>query len=145
MKGIYLLLIRLSEAQAIAVGSLGVVRFQRGYYAYVGSALGGFKSRLNRHLRKDKIPKWHIDYLLQKATIQSIIICETEERVECAIAEALSLRFESIHGFGSSDCKCPSHLFFAAEEMEQEIMTALNSLGLKPKLLENPSLVAGYI
>ena len=145
MKGSYLLVISLPAEQEIAVGSLGAVHFSGGYYAYVGSAVGGFKSRLNRHLRKDKTPKWHIDYLLQKAAIKSIIICEAEERVECAIAQALRREFESIPGFGSSDCKCPSHLFFAAEEMEQEIMTALNSLGLKPKLLENPSLVAGYI
>ena len=139
MKGSYLLVIGLPEEQDIRVGSLGVVHFPYGYYAYVGSALGGFKSRLNRHLRKDKMPKWHIDYLLQKAAINSIIICETDERVECAIAQTLHPRFHSVPGFGSSDCRCPSHLFFAAEEMEPELMTVLNSLGLKPRLLENLS------
>ena len=137
MKGSYLLVIELSEGQDIRVGSLGVVRFQAGYYVYVGSALGGFKSRLNRHLRKDKKSKWHIDYLLQKADIKSVIICETEERVECAIAKALSRRFDSISDFGSSDCRCPSHLFFADVEMEREIMKILNSLGLKPRVFDS--------
>ncbi|OGO22262.1 MAG: hypothetical protein A2Z28_04825 [Chloroflexi bacterium RBG_16_51_9] len=133
MKGIYLLLIELPEEQAIAVGSLGLVHFSRGYYAYVGSALGGFKSRLNRHLRKDKIPKWHIDYLLQKATIRSIIICETEERVECSIAQALHRQFEAIPRFGSSDCRCPSHLFFDTRKkpITEGSLAAVKSLSLE--------------
>ena len=146
-KGSYLLLIELPEDHDIAVGSLGVVRFPRGDYAYVGSALGGFKSRLNRHLRKEKIPKWHIDYLLrqdevpkshidnrlQRAALKSIIICETEERVECVIAQALRRRFESIPSFGSSDCKCPSHLFFTTGEkrLRNGIMMAIRSLTLE--------------
>ncbi len=133
MKGVYLLLIKLPEAQTITVGSLGTMQFASGYYAYVGSALGGFKSRLNRHLRKDKTPKWHVDYLLQKASLESIIICETEERVECAIAQALRGDFESIPRFGSSDCKCPSHLFFAAGEkrLRDGIMIAIRSYSLE--------------
>ena len=139
MKGSYILLVELPEEQTLNIGRLGDIHFPAGYYAYVGAALGGFKSRLNRHLRKDKLPKWHIDYLLQKAAIQSIIICETDERVECAIAQTLRPQFHSVPGFGSSDCRCPSHLFFAAEEMEPELMAVLNSLGLKPRLLENPS------
>lgn len=137
MKGVYLLVIELPEEQDITVGSLGVIHFSGRYFAYVGSALGGFKSRLNRHLRKDKQPKWHIDYLLQKAALNSIIICETEERVECAIANALSRRFRSVPRFGSSDCRCPSHLFFASEEMESQLTHALSSLGLKPRLFNS--------
>lgn len=141
MKGSYILLIKLSEAQDIRVGSLGLVHFPRGYYAYVGSALGGFKSRLNRHLRKDKIPKWHIDYLLQKASITSIIICETEERVECAIAQALRRQFESIPAFGSSDCRCAGHLFFSDGAMVKQVIGTFGSLGLKPRLLDDLSQV----
>ena len=144
MKGSYVLVIELPEEQAIAVGSLKVVHFPRGNYAYVGSALGGVESRLNRHLQRSKKLRWHIDYLLQKASISSIIICETEDRVECAIAQALSRQFDSIIGFGSSDCKCPSHLFFAVEEMGQEIMTVLGSLGMRPRLAEDPSREAAY-
>ena len=131
MKGSYVLLIQLSKEQTITTGRLKAAYFLRGYYAYVGSALGGFKSRLNRHLKSDKKPHWHIDYLLEKASISEIILCETEDRVECAIAQALSCRFESIPGFGSSDCKCRSHLFFAADKMKPTIMAALGSLSIK--------------
>ena len=41
MKGSYVLLVGLPEEQTIAVGGLRDVRFLRGYYAYVGSAMGG--------------------------------------------------------------------------------------------------------
>jgi len=145
VKGSYVLVIKLPEEQALTVGSLKVLHFPGGYYAYVGSALGGVESRLNRHLQRNKKLRWHIDYLLQKASINNIIICETEDRVECTIAQALSRQFDSIPGFGSSDCKCPSHLFFAVKEMKQGIMAVLNSLGLRPGLAENLSQEAAYI
>ncbi|MFC2048178.1 DUF123 domain-containing protein [Chloroflexota bacterium] len=141
-KGSYVLLIKLPEEQTITVGRLKVLHFLRGYYAYVGSALGGFKVRLNRHLKQDKKPHWHIDYLLQQASITSIILCQTQQRIECAIAQALGHQFDSIPGFGSGDCRCHSHLFFAAEEMERKIMNTLNSLDMKPKLRTNLSFTA---
>ena len=136
MKGSYILLIRLPEEQTIKIGSLKAIHFAQGYYAYVGSAMGGFKSRLSRHLQENKKLRWHIDYLLQRASISSIILCETEDRVECAIAQALSHQFDSIPGFGSSDCKCKSHLFFSTDEsqMKAVIMTTLNLLALSPRL-----------
>ncbi|MFC1986143.1 DUF123 domain-containing protein [Chloroflexota bacterium] len=137
MVGSYILIIKLPEENAIGIGSLKTINFPRGYYAYVGSAMGGFKSRLNHHLKGDKKPHWHIDYLLQKASITSIIICETEYRSECTIAQALNRQFDSVSGFGSSDCKCHSHLFFAAEEMKRDIMAILNSLNIKPMLVQN--------
>ncbi len=135
-KGSYILLIGLPGGQTIAIGSRKALYFPRGYYAYVGSAISGFKSRLNRHLRDDKKLHWHIDYLLQKASINSIILCRTTDRVECTVAQALSRQFDSVPGFGSSDCKCRSHLFLAAGEMESTILATLNRLGVKPELLK---------
>lgn len=135
MKGIYLLLIGLPEKQKITVGSLGNISFPAGHYVYIGSALGGFKSRLNRHLRKEKLTKWHIDYLLRKASLQDIIICETEERLECAVAQALGRRLKVIPRFGSSDCRCEGHLFFSNRTNEKQLLASLRSLGLSPRLL----------
>jgi len=133
VKGSYVLLIQLLEEQTIIIGSLKAVRFSSGYYAYVGSAMGGFKSRLSHHLQGNKKPHWHIDYLLQKAKVTSVILCQTKQRVECTIAQALSHQFDSIPGFGSSDCQCNSHLFFAADvrQMESTILATLNSLGVR--------------
>ena len=145
MKGSYILVLKLSEDQAIPIGSLKVIHFHCGYYAYVGSALGGLKSRLNRHLRRGKKPHWHIDYLLQRASINNIIVCEAGDRIECTIAQALNRRFDSIAGFGSSDCRCHSHLFFSTGEMVRGIMAMLDSLGMEPILVENLSPEVSYI
>ncbi len=141
MKGSYVLLIELTEEQTITTGSLKAIYFPGGYYAYVGSAMGGFKSRLNRHLRSNKKPHWHIDYLLEKASISSIILCETKDRAECPIAQALSCQFDSVPGFGSSDCKCRSHLFFATDKMKTTIMATLNSLSMEPRLAQRVRLI----
>ncbi len=131
MKGSYILLIQLPEEQTIAIGRRQTWCFPGSFYAYVGSAMGGLTPRLRRHLGDHKRLHWHIDYLLQKASIKSILLCETEDRVECAIARALSHQFDSIPGFGSSDCKCRSHLFLASDEMKTSILTILNPLKMR--------------
>ena len=135
-KGSYILLIELPEKQTITIGSLKAIYFPRGCYAYVGSAMGKFKSRLSYHIKGNKKPRWHIDYLLPKASITGIILGETEERVECTIAQALKGQFDSIPGFGSSDCKCHSHLFFTTDgsQMKSRIMATLDSLSMQPRL-----------
>jgi len=139
-KGSYIILIGLSEGLTINIGSLKALHFPRGHYAYVGSAMGGFTPRLNHHLKINKTPRWHIDYLLEKSSINGIILCETSERTECTIAQALSHQFDSIPGFGSSDCKCRSHLLFTTDEMGPAIITTLNKLGLKPRLAQGVGL-----
>ena len=128
---------KLPKAQTMTVGSLSDVYFPQGYYAYVGSALSGIESRLSRHFSQNKKSHWHIDYLLKNASITGIIIGETNGKAECAIAQELSSRFASIPGFGSSDCHCPSHLFFAAEgrRMRSTIMTTFELLAIPPKLI----------
>jgi len=130
MKGNYILLIELPETGEISVGRLGLLTFPQGFYAYVGSAMNGFEGRIGRHLRKKKKPRWHIDYLLEQALIKEIVLCETEERVECILAQTLSEEFPSIPGFGSSDCRCRSHLYFEAEKdkLEKGIIEAVKSL-----------------
>jgi len=129
-KGSYILLVSLAEGSTIKAGSLPHSYFPAGSYAYVGSAMGGFKPRLERHLRANKKLHWHIDYLLERAGITSIILCQTEARVECVIAQALNGQFECVPGFGASDCRCPSHLFLSADgrQMEQTILAIVNSL-----------------
>ena len=94
------------------------------------------KQRLGRHLRAEKKFHWHIDYLLQKARIEEIITCEAEERTECAIVDALSERFESVPGFGASDCRCRSHLFYSNTGMTKLVMSAMEKLSLRPALVD---------
>ena len=136
VKGSYILLIQLPEEQTIKAGSVLDTYFPTGYYAYVGSAMGGLKPRLNHHLKENKKPHWHIDYLLQKASIHGVIVCQTKDRAECIIAQALSHQFNSILGFGSTDCHCRSHLFFSANESQKKstIMTTLNLLPIDKRI-----------
>ena len=131
-KGCYVLLIELPADETVTAGRLGPIRLRRGRYAYVGSALSGLKQRLDRHLRSEKKAHWHIDYLLEKARIGAIVTCETDVRVECVIARALAGRFDSVPGFGSSDCRCRSHLFFSTAPMTDTVVRILGQLGLKP-------------
>jgi len=145
VKGSYILLIGLPEEQTITIGSLGDLFFPAGYYAYVGSAMGGVKSRLSRRLQENRRPHWHIDYLLQKASIMDVFVCETKDRAECTIARALSQRLDSITGLGSSDCKCQSHLFFASEksQLKSTIKATLSQLSKQSKLTKTSSIEGG--
>lgn len=133
-KGSYVLIITLAEEQTIGIGSLGSIRFPAGYYAYVGSAMAGLKPRLDRHLRRDKKKHWHIDHLLPRASISGIIIAESEARIECQIARLLGRHYHPTTGFGCSDCRCPSHLFFATDEnqMRTTVMSSISLLGIPP-------------
>ncbi len=110
----YTLIIHVAEDLEISVGKLGKTLFKRGNYIYVGSAKGCLESRLRRHKRQKKKSFWHIDYLLKnkKATISQIWIIN--KSMECKMANFFDKSsFAEVvkNGFGSSDCKCPSHLF----------------------------------
>jgi sugar fermentation stimulation protein A len=115
-RGSYLLLIELGSRKAIEVGSLNKISFAGGYYVYVGSAMNGLSARLSRHGRKDKKPRWHIDYLTRVADVIQPIPIRSSQRLECQIAEEISSFLEpGPGGFGSSDCGCPTHLWWSAE------------------------------
>ncbi len=113
-QGSYILIINLPAEQNIIVGRLGEAHFPSGWYAYVGSAMRGFKARLPHHLRNNTKPHWHIDYLLQAGSIKKILTLESPTRTECQIAQKLRQRLQYVPRFGCSDCKCKSHLYFAS-------------------------------
>ena len=97
------------------VGGLGTVHLPAGTYLYAGSAMGpgGLAARLARHCRDQKKRHWHIDYLLESATVEAIWWQVTNERNECRwAAAALVLPGASVPvaRFGASDCRCRSHL-----------------------------------
>lgn len=114
MRGTYCLIMELQEKSRIEVGSLGDIEFRAGIYVYVGSALAGIEKRVARHRSQKKRRKWHIDFLLDKAQVLSVIAIPTDtKKTECEVARAL-LECEGarapVTGFGSSDCSCRSHL-----------------------------------
>ena len=67
--GSYVLFLRVECTEAVVVGRLGVCAFAPGYYAYTGSALGGLDARIARHRSARKRMRWHVDYLLQRASV----------------------------------------------------------------------------
>ncbi|HID56278.1 TPA: GIY-YIG nuclease family protein [Candidatus Poribacteria bacterium] len=117
IKGVYQLLIRLDRSETIRIGRLGTFRFPAGYYIYTGSAMSGLVGRVSRHLRSRKRLRWHVDYLLEKAKVIGVHEIWTDERIECELnRRALSDAHVVAPGFGSSDCRCPSHLIYLGEE-----------------------------
>lgn len=105
----YLLILQVKNSFKIKVGSLGWINFEKGFYTYVGSAKRGIESRLRRHLKSQKTKRWHIDYLVEKASIISIWVSFLEEK-ELVKKISRHLDFYT-KGFGASDSLAPSHLF----------------------------------
>ncbi|SEM22793.1 Uri superfamily endonuclease [Mesobacillus persicus] len=98
----------------IAIGKLGSFSFEKGTYVYVGSAKKNIQSRIARHLRIDKKFRWHFDYLRPYLKIEKFQTYPGEEG-ECQLFRRLMKENNGsvpVHGFGSSDCKCASHLFY---------------------------------
>ena len=110
--GSYLLILRLSKKTFIEIGSLGKIKFNKGFYVYVGSAMKNLSTRIERHKRLRKKMFWHIDYFRAKAEISSVIPIRTSDDLECKLAGAMKkIADREILGFGSSDCSCRSHFF----------------------------------
>jgi len=113
MKGIYILIIKINRDVKVKIGSLGRIKFTKGFYVYVGSAQNNLEKRILRHLSKHKKIKWHIDYLLNNKNIEifQVFYKKANKTQECKIAKELNKTEIPIKDFGCSDCKCKSHLF----------------------------------
>ncbi len=117
--GCYVIVLFLRQHTDVGVGRLGILSLAPGYYCYVGSAFGpgGLRARLGRHARGAMRKRWHIDYLRAASEpIQLWFQTQSESR-ECAWAEALGKGsvFRGIPRFGTSDCRCDTHLFHAPD------------------------------
>jgi len=84
--GLYIVILLLEMRICIEIGILGIVCIEPGIYGYVGSArgMGGLRSRIARHIAKDKKIRWHIDYLtsLRDVRTLSIIYIKSKEDLE---------------------------------------------------------------
>ena len=111
--GAYMLIMFLDKDRKIKIGVNGPIKFKKGFYIYVGSAMKNLRQRIERHLSDDKKIHWHIDYFLKYAKIVDVIAFETSERIECKLAKNIEKQADAtLIGFGSSDCKCAGHLFY---------------------------------
>ena len=123
--GTYALVLRAKSGRSIRIGRLGTLEIRPGFYLYVGSAFGpgGVQARLRHHLKRSTRPHWHIDYLRPATQLVEVWHSHEEAIREHAWAEAIrGMRSAStpLPGFGSSDCRCPSHLSFHSERPSRQ-------------------------
>ena len=140
MKGAYVLLLN-SPGLDILVGSLGRVSIPRGLICYIGSAKGpgGLKARIMRHFRRDKVRKWHIDYLTTNddVKVMEAAVYNLPKEYECKLADMLrNMMFKPIKGFGSSDCRCISHLYRIDMDFDRIVSEISGRVRVKPIKLD---------
>jgi Uri superfamily endonuclease len=75
--------------------------------------------------------------LLTAGRLHWVVAADTDERLECPLADILAGKgLEAVAGFGSSDCRCRSHLFRSPCEGAVNLAeAALVELGLRPRVL----------
>ncbi|OED30480.1 DUF123 domain-containing protein [Methanosphaera sp. WGK6] len=128
-KGNYCLIINMKENTTIKIGAKGNMDFEKGFYVYVGSALGTLSNRIKRHLSNDKKKHWHADYLLLHETtkIEQVIYTYCTEKIECEISHEINQDTSKyIKSFGCSDCNCNSHLYYF-DTYEDALESCINS------------------
>jgi len=123
----------------IRVGSLGVVGFKKGYYVYVGSGQRYLEKRIQRHKKKIKKVKWHIDYLTTNSDVRVVEAAayDLPKKYECILADMLrSMGFKPVKGFGSTDCKCVSHLYRIDVDFDGIVDEISDKIRVKPIRLD---------
>ncbi|MEM1610149.1 MAG: GIY-YIG nuclease family protein [Sulfolobales archaeon] len=143
--GLYIIILSLERDICIEIGALGMVSIEPGIYGYIGSARGrgGLRSRIARHIAKDKKIRWHIDHLTSRRDVRilSIIYIRSKEDLEDAIADIVRSAIcwiPSIQGFGSTDKRSYTHLFRCTcfiNECMWSLLKALAENKLKPSLI----------
>ncbi len=123
----YRLFLEMHEEQSITVGKLGTFLFKEGVYIYVGSAKKNIIHRLDRHLKKEKTNRWHIDYVRQHC---DVLYYDTfKNKKECDLVLETIRTFNGICPFrklGSSDCNCFSHLIYCPNFLLEDFRNPLN-------------------
>jgi Uri superfamily endonuclease len=117
LPGTYTLVLHSSGHKPVNIGRLGTLVLQPGFYVYVGSAFGpgGLKARITHHCKRARRPHWHIDYLRPALKLCEIWFTYDRTRREHQWAQIHAQTRGAqlpLPGFGSADCRCPTHLFF---------------------------------
>ena len=115
--GTYALILSSRVDRPLQIGRLGQLHVRRGFYVYIGSALGpgGVRARVSHHRKPPARPHWHIDYLREVTQLEEIWVTYDLMRREHHWADLFKrMRGVSIpmERFGASDCACESHLYF---------------------------------
>ncbi len=128
VQGCYMLAFAMRPGM-VRVGGLGPIRFPGGLYGYVGSARGRsvtLAHRLARHLRRDKIRRWHIDYLTTHPNARPVAayVSLASSVTEGTLARLCASRFPVIAGFGNSDRgdEAAGHLFLLQPAAQERLL-----------------------
>jgi Uri superfamily endonuclease len=117
--GTYALILFCPRGKLVQIGKLGSLELRRGFYVYVGSALGpgGVRARVTHHEKVTQRPHWHVDYLRPHTRLERVWYSlgkVSREHHWARVIRALEGASLPIAGFGSSDCRCAAHLLFFA-------------------------------
>lgn len=128
-KGTYALILYLASGCRMRVGRLGTHEFKRGYYLYIGSAFGpgGLAARIRHHVRLPGRPHWHIDFLRSASKLKAVWIIRSDVRLEhpwASVVERTPNARIPLKGFGSTDCRCTTHLFHYARQPRLHVLQA---------------------
>jgi Uri superfamily endonuclease len=134
--GTYVLVLSSRSTDLIQIGKLGALQLQLGCYVYVGSALGpgGVRARLAHHVKPSRRPHWHIDYLRAHTRVEEVWYCLDTRGLEHIWAERIGLAEGAsvpLAGFGSTDCRCESHLFFFRQGPSRERFRQVLGTGIR--------------
>ena len=116
LPGTYALILFADANRSISIGKLGRFTVPPGFYVYVGSACGpgGLSARIAHHEKISRRPHWHMDYLRPALHLKEVWYSYDARGHEHQWANAMGClkgATRPIVRFGSSDCRCTSHLF----------------------------------
>ena len=147
---LYVVLTYVPRRTTVPVGALGSVAFERGWYAYVGSAARARRARVARHLATGKPLRWHADYLFTAFPARRAWLVDGAAG-ECALAGALAAlpgASRRPRRFGAGDCRCAGHLVcFSRRPRRAEVASAagLNGAVRAFGLLPRPEPAQGHV
>jgi Uri superfamily endonuclease len=117
--GSYVLALTAAAPFRLRSGALGERLLDAGVYMYVGSAFGpgGLRARLSRHWTGAERLRWHVDYLRRHTHPLAAWYQPQSQPMEHIWARVLGAGrgvAPAWPGFGASDCRCATHLFYAS-------------------------------
>ena len=129
---LYVVLTYVPRRTTVPVGALGPVVFERGWYAYVGSAARARVARVARHLATGKPLRWHADFLFAAFPARRAWLVDGAAG-ECELAGALAAlpgAARSPRRFGAGDCRCAGHLVrFSGRLRRRDLAVAAHAAG----------------
>lgn len=137
MKGSYFLVIKVERDKSVRT-KRREFPLKAGYYVYVGSAMNSLGKRVERHFKKDKKLHWHIDFLLKESELLRAYLIPSDTKIEEKLSREVSKFGKPVKGFGASDLKINSNLYYFKDEPDNLLIDVLQKLGLRWKRIKSP-------